>query len=204
MAVYDLEEQDQLDDLKAWWARWGTSSPRWRSSPARLASASRGGAGTPQAGRGGVRAVRRASPRPRAATTCRRPRTPTAQLEDKFARTGYAPRGALVLAKLLFDSGDAAGARDAAAVGDRQVGDESRAEGDRPLSPGRGPAQRQAVRRGAEGARRQARRRLRRPVRRPARRRAGRRRQDRRGQGRLRRRRWPSSTRSRRTSNTCR
>ena len=25
MAVYDLEEQDQLDDLKAWWARWGNT-----------------------------------------------------------------------------------------------------------------------------------------------------------------------------------
>ena len=23
MAVYDLEEQDQLEDLKAWWARYG-------------------------------------------------------------------------------------------------------------------------------------------------------------------------------------
>jgi predicted negative regulator of RcsB-dependent stress response len=23
MAVYDLEEQEQLDDLKAWWKRWG-------------------------------------------------------------------------------------------------------------------------------------------------------------------------------------
>ena len=23
MAVYDLEEQEQLDDLKAWWTRWG-------------------------------------------------------------------------------------------------------------------------------------------------------------------------------------
>ncbi len=25
MAVYDLEEQDQLDDLKAWWNRWGNT-----------------------------------------------------------------------------------------------------------------------------------------------------------------------------------
>ena len=25
MAVYDLEEQDQLDDLKAWWQRWGNA-----------------------------------------------------------------------------------------------------------------------------------------------------------------------------------
>src|SRR4029434_1670491 len=32
-------------------------------------------------------------------------------LEDRFARTGYAPRGALVLAKLLLDSGDTPGAR---------------------------------------------------------------------------------------------
>ena len=23
MAVYDLEEQDQLEDLKAWWKQWG-------------------------------------------------------------------------------------------------------------------------------------------------------------------------------------
>ena len=25
MAVYDLEEQEQLDDLKAWWQRWGNT-----------------------------------------------------------------------------------------------------------------------------------------------------------------------------------
>ena len=23
MAVYDLEEQETIDDLKAWWTRWG-------------------------------------------------------------------------------------------------------------------------------------------------------------------------------------
>src|SRR4029079_6429041 len=23
MAAYDLQEQDQIDDLKAWWTRWG-------------------------------------------------------------------------------------------------------------------------------------------------------------------------------------
>ena len=23
MAVYDLEEQDQIEDLKAWWVQWG-------------------------------------------------------------------------------------------------------------------------------------------------------------------------------------
>ena len=35
----------------------------------------------------------------------------TAQLEDKYSRSGYSARAALVLAKVLFDGGDAAGAR---------------------------------------------------------------------------------------------
>ena len=25
MAVYDFEERESLEDLKAWWARWGTA-----------------------------------------------------------------------------------------------------------------------------------------------------------------------------------
>ena len=25
MAVYDLEEQDQLEDLKSWWKQWGNT-----------------------------------------------------------------------------------------------------------------------------------------------------------------------------------
>jgi predicted negative regulator of RcsB-dependent stress response len=26
MAVYDREEQERVDDLKAWWARWGNTA----------------------------------------------------------------------------------------------------------------------------------------------------------------------------------
>jgi predicted negative regulator of RcsB-dependent stress response len=33
------------------------------------------------------------------------------QLEDKYAGTGYAPRAAMLLARMLFDGGDKAGAR---------------------------------------------------------------------------------------------
>ena len=25
MAVYDLEEQEKIDDLKAWWTQWGNA-----------------------------------------------------------------------------------------------------------------------------------------------------------------------------------
>ena len=111
MAVYDLEEQDKLDDLKAWWHQWGNTITTivavacvalagvqgWRWWTAKQAEeASAVYAGLAQAAR---------------ANDLAKAKDAAAALEDRFARTGYAPRGALVLAKLLFDSGDTAGAR---------------------------------------------------------------------------------------------
>ena len=111
MAVYDLEEQDQLDDLKAWWQRWGNTITVvavvaclalagvqgwrwWMGKQAEDASAL-------------FSALSQAT----RANDLSKAKDATAQLEDRFARTGYAARGALVLAKMLFDSGDATGAR---------------------------------------------------------------------------------------------
>ena len=46
MAVYDLEEQEQLDDLKAWWKQWGnTITVRRCRSRASRSPACRAGAG---------------------------------------------------------------------------------------------------------------------------------------------------------------
>ena len=111
MAVYDLEEQEKLDDLKAWWHQWGNTITtivavacvvlagvqgwRWWTGK-QLEEASALFAGLSQAAR---------------ANDLAKAKDATVALEDRFARTGYAPRGALVLAKLLFDSGDTAGAR---------------------------------------------------------------------------------------------
>ena len=107
MAVYDLEEQDQLDDLKAWWNRWNNlittialiialalaGWQAWRWWNARQAEeASALFAGLSQAAR--------ANDLPKA-------KDAVLALEDKFARTGYAARGALLLAKMQFDAGDA-------------------------------------------------------------------------------------------------
>ena len=111
MAVYDLEEQDQIDDLKAWWQRWGNSVTTaavvaliavaavqgwrwWNAKQAEEASALFGA----------LSQAVRANELPKAKEV-------TSQIEDKFTRTGYAARAALVLAKMLFDSGDTAGAR---------------------------------------------------------------------------------------------
>ncbi len=107
MAVYDLEEQDQLDDLKAWWNRWNNLITTialiiaialagwqgWRWWNARQAEeASALFAGLSQAAR--------ANDLPKA-------KDAVLALEDKFARTGYAARGAMILAKMQFDAGDA-------------------------------------------------------------------------------------------------
>jgi len=111
MAVYDFQEQEQLDDLKAWWARWGNAVTIVAVIACAVAIGVQGWRWytTKQADEAGalygaLTAAARGNDLPRAKDT-------TAQLTDRFARTGYAPRGALVLAKLLFDSGDAAGAK---------------------------------------------------------------------------------------------
>src|SRR5664279_2809028 len=111
MAVYDLEEQDQLDDLKAWWARWrnpismaiivasvsviGFQGWRWWTGKQAEEAAALYGAVT-QAAR---------------ANDLAKAKDAVAQLTDKFSGTGYAPRAAFFLAKMDFDAGDMAGAR---------------------------------------------------------------------------------------------
>ena len=109
MAVYDLEEQDQLDDLKAWWTRWGNAITTaalivalalagwqgwrwWNAKQAEEAAALF--AGLAQAAR--------TNDLPKAKDAVK-------ELEDKFARTGYAARAALILARMQFDAGDTAG-----------------------------------------------------------------------------------------------
>jgi predicted negative regulator of RcsB-dependent stress response len=111
VAVYDLEEQEKLDDLKAWWARWGTTVTGvlaavcvavvaiqgyrwWNARQVEEASLLYGAVS---------QAVR--------ANDVAKARDAVTQLEEKFGRTGYAPRAALVVAKLQFDAGDTKAAR---------------------------------------------------------------------------------------------
>jgi predicted negative regulator of RcsB-dependent stress response len=111
MAVYDLEEQDQLEDLKAWWAQWGiyVSSVAlavcvavvgvqgwrwWKHSQAEQASVLYAA----------VSAAARANDLAKA-------KEAMAGLADKFGGTGYAPRGGLIVARMLFDNGDKVGAK---------------------------------------------------------------------------------------------
>jgi len=111
MAVYDLEEQEKLDDLKAWWSQWGNTILGvviavcvgivgvqgwrwWTQSQTEQASVLYGAVGA---------AVR--------ANDAAKARDAMAQLADKYAGTGYAPRAALMVAALLFESGDKPGTK---------------------------------------------------------------------------------------------
>ncbi|HET9339219.1 MAG TPA: tetratricopeptide repeat protein [Casimicrobiaceae bacterium] len=111
MAVYDLEEQERVDDLKAWWSRWGNVASwiaigvaavivgvqgwrYWQSSRAEAASALYYAVAT--AGRTGEAA---------------KAKDAMATLQDQYAGTGYAPRAALLYAKQLWSAGDKAGAK---------------------------------------------------------------------------------------------
>ena len=111
MAVYDLEEQEKLDDLKAWWEQnskyvsaavlvvalvvIGVQGWRWyQRTQAEQASVL-------------YQAVSQAAQ----ANDVSKAKEPASQIVDRFARTAYAPRAALLYAKMLYDSGDKAGAR---------------------------------------------------------------------------------------------
>jgi len=111
MAVYDLEEQEKLDDLKAFWKRWGNLISGvviaiclayigaqgwrwWQQKQAEEAAVLYGAVA------GAVRG-----------NDVAKARDAMGQLAARFAGTGYAPRAALLYARLLWDGNDKPGAR---------------------------------------------------------------------------------------------
>lgn len=111
MATYDPQEQEQLEDLKAWWtlhgnkiaaviiafavAYLGYQGWRWYSAGHAEAASTLYGAVS--------EAARTDNPA--------KAKEAMAQLADRYAGTPYAPRAALLYAKALWDSGDKTGAR---------------------------------------------------------------------------------------------
>jgi predicted negative regulator of RcsB-dependent stress response len=111
MAAYDLDEQEKLGDLKAWWNRNGNivtgivvvlalavaGSQAWKWwNKKQAADASTLYFAIAE----GI--TKNEAPKVKDAT---------AQLLEKFPSTGYAPRGALLAAKAAFDANDLDGAK---------------------------------------------------------------------------------------------
>lgn len=111
MAVYDLEEQEQISELKAWWARWGNAVTALAVAAA-LASVGWQGwqwyQGRQAAAAGSLfYAVQQAA----AEHNAQKARDAAGQLIGDYSGTAYAQLGALLSAGVQFDNGDLDNAR---------------------------------------------------------------------------------------------
>lgn len=109
--AYDLEEQEQLESLKAWWKQYG-NAVTWALIVVLLAFAGWSGWNYWQRSQAGEAAqlyeqVTKAAE----ARDVDRVKRAATDLEDKFGRTAYGPMSALTAAKVLYDAGDLAGAK---------------------------------------------------------------------------------------------
>ncbi len=113
--AYDLEEQEKLDAIKAWWGRYGTLVVTLFAAIA-LASGGWWGWKAYQSHRsnqamGYFEALEDAA-RLGGTDASVRIKTASATLRDQFPTTGYAARGALVAAQALQAQKDVDGARE--------------------------------------------------------------------------------------------
>jgi len=111
MAVYDIEEQEQIEDLKAWWAQYGKYVSAAITTLAVVVIGVQGWRWYQQTQAREASVLYQAVSQAAHANDAAKAKEPATQLLDRFARTAYAPRGALLYAKLLYDAGDKAGAK---------------------------------------------------------------------------------------------
>ena len=106
MATYDLDEQERLDELKAWWKRWGTlvmiglavaiaGAAGWRYWQNRVVTQSLEAA-----------TVYEQLTQSLAANDAKAAREAGAMLIEQYKGTAYAPRAALLLARLNVGAKD--------------------------------------------------------------------------------------------------
>ena len=111
MAVYDLEEQEKIEDLRAWWAQYGKYVAAAVITGALVIIVVQGWRWyqANQAEKAGTlyQAVSQAA----RANDAAKAKEPATQIEDQYGGTAYAPRAALLYARLLYDAGDKAGAK---------------------------------------------------------------------------------------------
>jgi len=105
--AYDLEEQEQLDSIKAWWAKYG-NLVTWVLIIALAGYAGWTGWNTYQ-GRQSAQAsvLYEEQQKSLAAKDNAKVQRAAADIQDKFSGTAYAQMSALVAAKSAFDANDA-------------------------------------------------------------------------------------------------
>jgi predicted negative regulator of RcsB-dependent stress response len=111
MAVYDLEEQEKIEDLKAWWAQYGKYVSAGITTLAIIVIGAQGWRWYQQSQAQKASVLYQAVSQAAHANDAAKAKDPASQLASQYGGTAYAPRGALLYAKLLYDAGDKAGAK---------------------------------------------------------------------------------------------
>ena len=111
MAVYDLEEQEQIEDLKAWWAQYGKYVSAGVTALAVVVIGVQGWRWYQQIQAQKASVLYQAVSQAAHANDPAKAKDPATQLMGQYGGTAYAPRGALLYAKVLFEAGNKAGAK---------------------------------------------------------------------------------------------
>ncbi|MGE4334876.1 MAG: YfgM family protein [Pigmentiphaga sp.] len=110
--TYDLEEQEQLDALKAWWAKYGNAILTLITLILLAVAAWQWWNWHQRNQAGQAAAVFEALQTATAQGQSSQVLDASARLQDDYARTVYASRGALLAAGALAEAGDTAAARE--------------------------------------------------------------------------------------------
>jgi len=111
MAVYDLEEQEQLSELKLWWQRYGNFITTAITLAALAVAGFQAWNWYQRNQSAQAAAVYYALQKAVVEKDAKKVRETAGELLDKFPRTAYASLGAMLAAKMQFDAGDLKTAR---------------------------------------------------------------------------------------------
>lgn len=111
MAVYDLEEQEQLAELKSWWQRYGNRVSSIALVVALAAAGWQGWQWWQRNQAAQASAIYAGVQQAAAQHDAKRARELAGELIDKYAGTAYAGMGALLAARVQVDQGDDKNAR---------------------------------------------------------------------------------------------
>ena len=111
MAVYDLEEQEKIDELKAWWKQWGNAIIAAIAVFVIVLSGIQWWRGHQRALVGEAATLYAAVTKAAEEKDPKKVADATKAIVDKYASSAYAPRAALVAAKVAFDKGDIPGTK---------------------------------------------------------------------------------------------
>ncbi|HEX8009560.1 MAG TPA: tetratricopeptide repeat protein [Casimicrobiaceae bacterium] len=111
MAAFDLDEQEKLEDLKAWWATYGKYVSAAVTSAAIIVIGVQGWRWYQQTQAQKASVLYQVVSQAARGNDPAKAKDAAAQLAEQFSGTAYAPRAMLLYAKLLYDAGDKAQAR---------------------------------------------------------------------------------------------